>query len=635
MEIKSLKSRQNINQWLILLSGVLFIASAVLIYILILSGVYGKFSAKELVPKPEFVINFFSGEKPTVAILDSKYTQNMLPEGSTWLKDNINTWEKFLSQDGYKYKVISDQDIETGQHFKYKIIVLPGSKSLSEKENIQIKKFIIQGGSVFATSGTATFSDNGEWRGWHFFSQVYGLKFSKEIDQSKEPKVHTLRGGLPITANIPSGYPLKIATWDRPISVEVLDPRTTQVSFWYDFREQDGLTRKKIKKSAGIVYGTYGYGRFVWMGFELNSVVGVQEDYIYFDRLFRNSLQWLAHKPIAFVKEWPKNYDAAAIITPEINKKPNNIKNLLPILSSEKVKANFFISPSLADQHKNLVKSLTNYGDVGALINIGYLSSINDTINSLNDYDTQLQQFKNAKNVIQKITKEPVYGIMPYYGLFNENTVGALIKANYKYLMTDSLTDRSVPKSMVRGDSMLVSFTKSARDDYEVIRDLGLTNPSYQFYTYQEDIDRVLFEGGMYVFKPHTAYQCDTAYVNVVKNVIQDLKSKKYWVTTPHEIYKWWKDRHYIETGIERTGKQRVTLTISNPGDEAAKNVVIQVNLNQDAKKIHLSSEIIGTKIAKTKYDDVNHVIYVYIDKMNPGESRTYYIDLINNKQAS
>ena len=77
-------------------------------------------------------------------------------------------------------------------------------------------------------------------------------------------------------------FRLKVATWDRPMAVEVLDPRTTQVSFWYNYRMDDGLVREEIKKSAGIAYGTYGKGRFMWMGFELNSIIGVQEDYILF-----------------------------------------------------------------------------------------------------------------------------------------------------------------------------------------------------------------------------------------------------------------------------------------------------------------------------------------------------------------
>ena len=141
MAVKSNKGR-GINQPLIIISGLLFLLGAVLIYVYILRGVYGGFSASELLPKSSVIENVVNGSKPTIAILYSKYTENMLPEGSTWLSDNINTWKKFLNAGGYKYDVISDQTIERGKHFKYKLIVLPGDKSLSDKEIVQLKEYI-------------------------------------------------------------------------------------------------------------------------------------------------------------------------------------------------------------------------------------------------------------------------------------------------------------------------------------------------------------------------------------------------------------------------------------------------------------------------------------------------------------
>ncbi len=621
------KKRGGINQGLILLSGLVFLIGSILIYLFILRGVFGKFNAAELLPNTQTIKNLMYGEKPTIAILYSKYTENMLPEGSTWESDNINTWKKFLSSAKYNYDVIADSTIELGLQYKYKLIILPGSKSLSDKEIMELKKYINSGGSIFATSGTATYSSDGKWRGWDFFSEVFGLKFTKEISRDELTKIHTLRGGLPITANIPAGYPLRVATWDRPMSVEVLDPRTIQASFWYNYRLQEGLSREQIKKSAGIVYGTYGAGRFVWMGFEINSVIGVQEDYIFFDRLFNNSMNWLTYQPIAFVKDWPSSYSAAAVISPELSKDVTDVNNLLPILRNEKVPATFFVDPSVADNNKNLVKSLAAYGDIASLVDIGYLTSVNDTVNTLNDYNTQFDKLTSAKKELESITNSSVIGCMPYYGLYDQNTVQALIRAGYKYVFTDSLTDRSVPKTIIRGDSLIVGMTKTARDDYEVIRDFGLTDPNFQFYTYQEDVDRVLFEGGLYIFKMHPEYQCKPANVGVVKKVIADMKKKNYWITTASEIENWWARRNYVEVRVTRRGDTRVVLVVSNPGSQMVNGLVVQLDMNQAASDIKMTSEIIGTKLAKFDYDKQKHVLYIYINNLEAGESRTYYLD--------
>jgi len=616
-----------INQFFIVFSGLIIIVSAILVYYFILRGVYGRFDTSEFLPNSNIIEDFLFGKEPEVAILYSDYTENMLPVGSTWLNDNIATWKKFLEDQKLKYEIISDQNIEDGKLSKYKLVVLPGTKSISDREALQIKKYLENGGSVFATGGIGSFSNDGKWRGWEYLNQVFGLQFSHEIKPDEFSKIHTVCGSLPITANIPTGFPLKVATWDRPMAVEVLDPRTTQVSFWYNYRMDDGLVREEIKKSAGIAYGKFGRGRFMWMGFELNSIIGVQEDYIFFERLFSNSINWLMYAPIAYVRDWPTGYEAAAVIMPVLSGSPEKINNLLPIIKSEGISATFFVNPELAESNSDIVRKVSAYGEIGALVDIGYLASINDKSNKLNSYNDQLNKLSSAKNRLERITGSTVSGVLPFYGLFDNNTLTAVINSNLKYVLTDSLTDRSVPKTIIRGDNRIITMTKTARDDYEVIRDFGLALPEFQFYTYQEDLDRVLFEGGMYILKLHTDYQCREDYVGVVKDVIKELKKKKFWISTATEIQKWYEKRDYIEIRTDRRGKTRVALKVSNPGVEAINNLVIDLDLNDFAKNISISSELIGTKSASVKHTPGSQMVYLFVDDLNPGESRQYFID--------
>lgn len=616
-----------INQFFIFVSGIVILISAILVYYFILRGIYGRFDTSEILPDKNIIEDFLFGKEPEIAILYSRYTENTLPVGSTWLNDNISTWKKFLDNLNLKYEIISDQKIENGEHQKYKLIVLPGTKSLSEKEALQIKRYLENGGSVFATGGIGSYSNDGKWRGWEFINQVFGLQYSHELKPDEFSKIHTVCGSLPITANIPTGFPLKVATWDRPMAVEVLDPRTTQVSFWYNYRMDDGLVREEIKKSAGIAYGNFGKGRFMWMGFELNSIIGVQEDYVFFERLFNNSIKWLMYFPIAYVRDWPTGYEAAAFIAPVLTNDVDNINNILPIMKDEGISGTFFVDPLVAENNRELVRKISAYGEIAALVDIGYLASINDKFNKLNTYEEQLNKLNKAKEKLEKISSSSVTGFLPYYGLFDQNTLNAVINSNYKYVLTDSLTDRSVPKTIIRGDNRIVTMTKTARDDYEIIRDFGLTLPQFQFYTYQEDLDRVLFEGGMYVLKLHTEYQCRSDYANVVKDVIKDLKKKKFWITTASEIQKWYEKRDYIEIKADRRGKTRVALKVSNPGIESINNLVIDLDLNDFAQNITIGSEIIGTKTASVKHTSGSQMVYLFIDDLKPGESRQYYID--------
>jgi len=616
-----------VNSLIVFSLGTLFMLASIVVYLLILKGVMGRFSYKEAFTDVNSIKKVVAGEGNKIAILYSQYTENRLPPGSTWTSDNITTWKKFLNNYTLSYDIIQDNDIEKGKHYKYEILILPGAQALSDEEVINIKKFIDGGGSVFATSGTASFSADGKWRGWEFFNEVFGMKFIKEVERDEVTKIHTLRGNLPITANIPTGYPLKVATWDRPIQVEVLEPRSTQVSFWYNYRLQDGLVREEVKKSGGIVYGSYGKGRFVWMGFEINSVIGIQEDYIFFDRLFHNALSWLRYKPLAYVKDWPQEYKAAAMLAVMVGDQPQNVRNILSLLKAEGIKATFFVDPAKVSNYNDLVKTIASYGDIGAIVDIGFKASVDDTTNKLDDYDTQTKKVRQANTQIEVIKGVHADGLLPYYGLFDDNSLRAIAEAKFKYVLTDSLTDRSVPRVIIKGENTVISITKTARDDYEVIRDFGLTQQEFQLYTYKEDVDRVLFEGGLYVFKLHTEFQCQPQNISVLKDLLKYINSKQIWVASGNEIYNWWVKKNKVEMRVEPRGESRVTVSISNPGIEKLTEIMLEIDLQMNVTNIEISSEIIGTIQPAFSFNPATHMLYLKIKEFKPGETRIYYVD--------
>jgi len=619
-----------VNYLIIFLSGLVLLITSFLVFLLIVKNIYGNYELKEIIPTKNNLKFLSDQKKNKVAILYSKYTEIMLPAGITWLRDNVDTWKKFVSNDKLEYDIISDQSIELGEHFEYKLIVLPGSKSLSDRELMQLKKYIENGGSVFVTGGPATFSDLGKWRGWDFFKEVFGMNFNKEIKPEEFYKVHTLRGNLPITAQIPTGYALKIATWDRPIYAEVLEPRTTQVSFWYDFRREAGLVREEIQKSAGIAYGTYGKGRFVWFGFELTSVIGIQQDWIYFEKLVNNSINWLTYQPTAFVKDWPGQYDAALVIVPTIKEQPQNYVNLNVALGNSKNQVTYFVDPILLSREKDLVRSISRKGDIGAIVDIGFLESQEDTVNKLYSKEVQSSTFKLFSDSLQKITGRKVNAVMPMNGYYDENTLQAIAQRDFEFIVTDSLTDRSVPDIQIRGSKPIMIITKTARDDYEVVKNYGLINTEFQRYTYEEDVDRLLFEGGLYVFKVHSEYQLQPQFASVIKDILTYAKNKKMWITSLKDLQSWWQHKLNVEVRYETRSARRISVELNNPRDEQAEGLTFQVNFNKRVKNIQISSDIINTKIPKYRLSNDGQVLYFYLDSMKPHESRSLLVDFDN-----
>lgn len=631
MAVKRTKRGLAVNYLIIFLSGLVLLAAAILIFMLVVKNVYGNYEVSEILPSKENLSVLTWDKEKKAAILYSEYTENMLPEGSTWISDNIDTWETFIKAAKMNYDIISDQVIELGEHYDYPLIILPASKSMSDKELVQIKKYLEQGGSIFVTSGIGTYSDEAKWRGWEFFTEVFGMNFTMEIHPKDfKRKIHTLRGNLPLTAGIPTGFTLKIATWDRPIYAEVLEPRTTQASFWYDYTREAGLVMEEIRKSAGIAYGTYGKGRFVWFGFELNSVLGEQEDYINFEKLFKNSINWLTYKPTAYIKDWPAPYDAAMIFVPTIDEQPGNISNILPIVNRYKLPTSVFVRPRTAINNPSLMKSLSGKVDLGAIVDIGFLESPFDTLNSLYDPELQFANMGVAKDTIEAISGSTVRGLMPEYGYYDDNTMVGMAKYKYDYLVTDSLTDRSVPKIVYRNDKPILVFTKTARDDYQILHKLGLNEKEFQIYTYEEDINRLLFEGGLYVLKLHTQYQLQPQNVDILNDIIKYAKDNNVWLASVDDILTWWKRRGNIEVRYEWRSKRRISVEVTNPSDNIVEEFVVEVNINKPVKNIKVSSEIINTEIPKYEFDQSTNSLYMYVKDLEPNETRIFLIDFEN-----
>lgn len=623
--IKGLK----VNSLIIFFSGFGILIASVLVFLLIVKNVYGNFELSEILPSKENISNYSEIEK--AALLYSTYTENMEDEGDTWVQDNLNTWMNFLTKFNIPYDIITDIDVEKGKHFNYKLLVLAGAKSLSDREISQIKKYADNGGSIFATGGVGTFSDEGKWKGWQFFSETFGMKFTQEISQQDETsKVHTLRGNLPITAGIPTGYALNIATWDRPIYSEIIEPRVEQVSYWFDYRCEKGLVTEEIKKSAGIAYGNYGKGRFIWYGFEINSVIGTQKDHIYFGRLFQNCINWLIYKPTSFIKDWPEPYDAAAIFIPTFDKNFKNSTLLKNLINDYNYPATLFIDADLALSDTTNTKWLAKYAKLNPIIDFTFNSSSKNEDVNLPDVDAQIYHLHTITDNLSKLFGKNIDGIIPKNGGYNQNTLKAMSLENSIYLVTDSLTDRSVPKKVIMGEKSIYIITKTARDDKEVIEKYGLDNLDFQKYTYKEDIDRILFEGGLYVMKFHNEYQLKPENIGVIKDLVDYARSKNIWFTSITNLVKWWQKQSGIELRYETRSKRRISVEVSNHEEYTTDNFVVQIFLNKAVSKIEITADMIHTPIPDFEFDSTEYVLYLYVNNLESDETRIFLVDFDN-----
>lgn len=626
MEITAKKNiRINLISLIFIGSGSIFIL-IFSIYLLLLN-IYGRFELLDIIDSVKRMDFFQSDSNYSAAILLSEYSKSLLNDESNWYENNIKTWQKFAESSGIILDVIGDETIENGDFKKYNLIILSSAKALSNTEIIRIKQYLENGGNIFATNSTATFDREGKWRGWKFFNEVFGIKFINEFSSIEKTRKQTFRGNIPITAGIPSGFSLRIATWDNPMACKVLEPRTQPISFWNNFRSDNHFVTENTEEMAGSVFGNYGKGRFVWMGFDINSVHGEQEEYIMFDKFFNNIISWLNKKPIIFVKDWPGNYKAASVINVNVNSDLSNKDNILKYIDKESLPMTFYIDSEIAKQNVLQVKMLSQNGELGALVPLGNLVSANNIVYHLDDYNKQYEQLKNSKAILEKIIERPINNAMPLYGMYDENTVHALIAAGYKTLVSDSLFNKSVPNSLIKGNKQIITFNKTAYTSSEINSNFGINNLEYQLSTYKDDIDRVIFEGGLYNLNIQSNILSTNDYSVILNDLFKYLKSKNIWLAKSDEIRNWWIAKNSIEVGINEISKRRISFLITNPSDFVINDLIIQIDINKSIKNLEITSEIIGTKIPDFVFDKDNKRIHLKLKDLKAGESNSYFID--------
>jgi len=176
----------------------------------------------------------------------------------------------------------------------------------------------------------------------------------------------------------------------------------------------------------------------------------------------------------------------------------------------------------------------------------------------------------------------------------------------------------------------MLLITNTVRDDYEVVKRYGLKNTEFQDYTYEEDVDRILFEGGLYVFKMHTDAQLKPQYSGVVSDVLNYIGTKNIWITSLNELRSWWLRKGSIEVQYTVRSKRRIAVEITNPTNDTVTNFVVQVNLNKNVRNIKISSNILYEKIPKYTFDPSTDIIYLNIQKLGPNESLSLLIDFEN-----
>ena len=456
----------------------------------------------------------------------------------------------------------------------------------------------------------------------------------------------TLRANTPLTADIPSGYRVKVQVYNPGVKVSVTEPeRTTAAGFWYDFATDNIVGSDNPYNTTGLVHGTYGEGRFIYMGFQRDAMgvgpcipgQGDSEDCEVMDFYFRNAMNYLRRTPTIWVHDWPFAKDGAAMITGATNTE-NGIAAyaaIADILEAERAPGTYFVAPEKASRYSTLLQRLHRQGDVAVF----------DTLRVEADGlpSDQAARLRRLRVMLEGLVNGKVQGYRSTErGLVGINTMGGLVESDFTYFLPDSIGRRISPKIMGDEYSSLTRIGTTQHSDHDLSKGLQGGTPELMSSLLLESLDRVRYEGGLYNLVYDPELLGSQSNISTLQELVRDAKSKNMWIASGDSISHWWRLKRAINAAVEQRSPSRIFVRISNDNGSTAKEITVSIALGRSVASVNVRPELIN--IFKPVPDDVDIPPYKLIDngtvlelsirELKPQQYRIYHIDLLGPEMA-
>lgn len=239
--------------------------------------------------------------KKRVLVLKSESTQRLYKSRE---EDEPYTamWRNFLKQTSVSYEVVSEVEFLNKDLTAYDTIILPYVICLSATEVEKLRDFASKEKKGLILEGyTGCRDENGTWKDSSFLSEVIGgYSFSDVKNEESDNSLAylILDGTSMLSYDVPAGFRLGVNTYNRPISANVIEPRTKIDSYWEEKPYVYG--NNKFSEISGMAHGTYLKSRFVWISFTMGSIVGNPSDQKVWSKVMENIMNYVSFRPMFY-----------------------------------------------------------------------------------------------------------------------------------------------------------------------------------------------------------------------------------------------------------------------------------------------------------------------------------------------
>lgn len=488
-----------------------------------------------------------------IAVLYSGYTEKSDVNNSPKVIEQITLWELFLMQEKIPYSVIYDRDLESGIVDDFDVLILPSVNNISSDELKSMKEFLNSGNSVLSVGSKLNIDGNDLTNEFESMNELFGIN-CKEFTSEETSFIQYLNFNPAfVGANRDDGV-LQISTRHKPLICYPQKSEITSLGF-IKTNEEDGL-------QTSMIYGMKDKGKFVWIGFNPDDVIGGKSDTEEFKNLIINSINWLDKKPDVWLSYFPEGKYSATIILIEnnINLEPELIEKL----NHEGIDPYLVISPS-----QKISKNILNEFKAENII-----LDLSDVII---DADGLRQKFADE---VMKIN----------------NQLGINIKI---VLAKESLIKDKSILSTLNDIGVTIFLVHENNAGLPTVID-----NQYLLLPYSSDDQENILRGGLNFITYKPLLLCDKNPEDDFLIKISKAKSSETWITNLDELKNWWITRNKVSLTLNPVLENSATLIISNKSSQEITGLNIILNwkdkiiINELA--INSGNEIIDYSLSPT-----------------------------------
>jgi len=221
------------------------------------------------------------------------YSQQSAAFYSKTVEDHALGFYQALVEARVPFDMMHDLMLDEDRIGRYRVLILPNIAALSDRQCVQLARYVENGGSIIATYETSLYDEWGTRRKDFGLAELFGASFAGKIDTHLQnsylniEKPHAVTSGLENATRIING-----ANWVHVRPTRPLDENPlTLVASYPDLPMEEVYTRAPHTDTPGVFLRTHGKGKVAYFPFDIDRTFWevLASDH---GTVMRNSVAW-------------------------------------------------------------------------------------------------------------------------------------------------------------------------------------------------------------------------------------------------------------------------------------------------------------------------------------------------------